>query len=179
MATSLAQQFANAVTPFEVEMLFKTQTAAGEKLLQLTELKGAVGQLAPSVNVLTETHTAASFTDGGGTSGTKVMTGSIPVGAVLLGTKVLVPAGFAGNTTATLVIGDGSDVDRYMTGTPSIFATAANGVETGVPSGNKLITTANQPTLTVTSSTDFTLVLAGGGSIVVSIYYIMTVSTTT
>lgn len=129
----------------------------------------------PRIEVLTETHLASLFTDGGGTSGTKVMSGSIPVGAILLGSKVLVPAGFAGDTTAVLIIGDGSDTDRYMTGTPSIFATAANGIETGVPSGSKLITTANSPTLTVTSSTDFALVMAGGGRITVSIFYMLTV----
>ena len=131
--------------------------------------------IVPRVSVLEETHTAASFTDGGAAVGTKTMTGYIPAGAVILGTKVLVPAGFAGNVSATMTIGDGSDAERYMTPTCNVFATAANGVQSGVPSGNKLQVTAVKPVLTVTSSTDFTLVLAGGGSVTVAIYYIVTV----
>jgi hypothetical protein len=83
--------------------------------------------------------------------------------------------GFAGDTTATIIVGDGSDTDRYMTGTPSVFATAAVGVESGVPSGSKLITTANRPTVTVTTSTDFGLAVTNGsGRVTVSIYYIKT-----
>ncbi len=127
--------------------------------------------ITPGLRVLTETHAAATFTDGGGAVGTKVMTGSIPVGAVLLGSKVLVPAGFAGDVSCVLTIGDGSDVDRYNTGTPSIFTTAANGIETGEPSGARLLTAANQPTLTITSAADITPVIAGGGSVTVSLLY--------
>jgi hypothetical protein len=125
------------------------------------------------VRCLTETILKSAFTDGGGTSGTYAMTGSIPVGAVLLGSKVIVNVGFSGDTSAALIIGDGSDTDRYNTSTINIFATAANGVESGVPSGSKLITTANSPTLTVTSTADFTNV-AAAGSITVSIFYLET-----
>lgn len=138
-------------------------------------LKHGVGATVTSrgVRCLTETILKSAFTDGGGTSGTYQMTGTIPVGAVLLGSKVIVNTGFSGDTTAALIIGDGSDTDRYNTSTINIFTTAANGVESGVPSGNKLITTANQPTLTVTSSADFTNV-ASAGSITVSIFYLET-----
>jgi hypothetical protein len=126
------------------------------------------------VETLTETHLASSFTDGGSTSGTKQFTAAVPLGAILLGSKTLVNAGFAGDVSAALIIGDGSDTDRYNTSTINVFTTAAAGVESGVPSGNKLLTAANKPTLTVTSSTDFTLVLTGGGSITVSLFYIRT-----
>lgn len=135
----------------------------------------AVKVAAPAWRVLTETHAASTFTDGGAAIGTKVMTGSIPVGAILMGSKVVVGTGFTGDTSAVLTIGDGSDVDRYNTSTIDIFTTAADGVESGVPSGSKLITTANQPTLTVTSAADITLVIAAAGSITVSIYYLATV----
>lgn len=121
---------------------------------------------------LTETWTRADFTDGGAAVGTRVMTGSIPVGAVLLGSKIIPVLGFTGDTSAVVTVGDGSDVDRYHTGTPNVFVTAANGVESGVPSGNKLITTANTPTITITSASDFTNVSAG--SITVAIFYIET-----
>lgn len=156
-----------------VQLLQSGRTQAMPALTFATSMQNLV---LPYVGALTETHAVAAFTDGGGASGTRTMTGSIPAGAVLLGTKVLVPGGFTGNTTAVLTIGDGSDVDRYMTGTPSVFTTDTDGIETGVPSGNKLIQTANQPVLTVTGATDFTAILADGtGIVTVSIYYIATV----
>lgn len=130
------------------------------------------GDVIPEVRALIETHIHSEFTDGGAAVGTLTMTGSVPVGAVLLGSKVIVNSGFVGDTSAVLTIGDGSDVDRYNTSTMNIFATATTGVQTNVPSGSKLITTANQPVLTVTSGADFTNVSAG--SITVAIYYIRT-----
>jgi hypothetical protein len=90
--------------------------------------------------VLSETVAVSQFTDGGSTSGTYQMAGSLPAGAIVLGSKFGPITGFAGDTTATLVVGDGSDVDRYNTGTPSVFATAAVGIDCGVPSGLKLLT---------------------------------------
>lgn len=124
------------------------------------------------VGVLEESFDHADFTDGGAAAGTIQFTGSLPAGAVVLGTKILVPEGFAGDTSAVVTIGDGTDVDRYMTGTPDVFSTAAAGVEAGVPSGSKLLTAANQPTITVTSDADWGSVTAG--QLTVSIYYIQT-----
>ena len=122
------------------------------------------------VSVIEETVDHADFTDGGGAAGTIQLQGTVPAGAVLLGSKVLVPEGFAGDSSAALTIGDGSDVDRYMTGTPSVFATAASGIQTGAPSGNRLLTADNRPTVTVTSGTDWGSVTAG--QLTISIYYI-------
>jgi hypothetical protein len=119
---------------------------------------------------LSETVAYDAFTDGGAAVGTYQMVGSVPKGALIVGCKILVPAGFAGDTSAVITVGDGTDVDRYMTGTPSVFATAADGVEAGVPSGDLLLTAENRPTLTVTTAADFTSVSAG--SVTVEIYYI-------
>jgi hypothetical protein len=124
---------------------------------------------------ITETIPVASFTDGGATVGTYVMTQAIPSGALILAARIGPVVGFAGDTTAALTIGDGSDVDRYNTGTPTIFTTAAVGVDAGVPSGLKLLTASNRPTLTVTSSADFTSVVSNGAGVVtITIYYIQT-----
>lgn len=120
--------------------------------------------------VLEETFEYDAFTDGGGAVGTIQFTGSVPAGAVVLGTKVTVGAGFAGDTSAALTIGDGTDVDRYNTSTLDVFSTAASGVQSGVPSGSLLLTSANQPTLTVTTNADFTSVSAG--EVTVAIYFI-------
>lgn len=144
-------------------------------------MTGAGGVLTPAdaigypVRGLTETILATQLTDGGAAAGTFQMAGTIPAGAVLVGSKLIVNAGFAGDVSAVLIVGDGSDTDRYNTGTPDIFTTAATGIQTGVPSGNKLITTANRPTLTVTSNADITPVIAGAGSLTLTLLYIATV----
>lgn len=134
---------------------------------------GGTGRSIALLGVLTETVAVAAFTDGGATVGTFQLLGSLPAGAIVLISKVGPVTGFAGDTTAALTIGDGSDVDRYNTSTVSVFATAAVGVECGIPSGTKLLTAANRPTLTITSTADFTSVVTNGaGVLTVEIYYI-------
>lgn len=122
------------------------------------------------VKSVTEVVGFADFTDGGAAVGTKVMTASIPKGALFLGAAVKATAGFAGNTSAVLTMGDGTDVDRYNTGTPNVFATAAEGIAVGIPSGALVHTAAVTPTLTVTTASDFTSVSAG--QLVVTLYYV-------
>jgi hypothetical protein len=142
--------------------------------LTITAPDPGTGQAQAMLGVLSETVPVASFADVTANGvGTYQMLGSIPAGAIILGTKLGPIVGFAGDVSATITIGDGSDVDRYNTGTPSVFTTAAVGVDCGVPSGLKLVTTANRPTLTITSSSDFTLVATNGAGVVtVSIYYV-------
>jgi hypothetical protein len=133
----------------------------------------STGRSAAVIGVLTETVTVAQFTDGGSTSGTYQMAGSIPAGAVALLSKVGPIVGFAGDTTAVLIIGDGSDTDRYNTSTVNVFATAAVGVDAGIRSGLALHTAAVRPTLTITSSADFTSVVSNAaGVLTVQIFYI-------
>jgi hypothetical protein len=134
---------------------------------------GGSGRTVGMVGCLSETVAVTAFTDGGGTSGTYQMAGSVPAGAVLLISKITPVAGFAGDVSATITVGDGSDVDRYHTGTPSVFTTAANGVECGIVSGTKLLTSLNRPTLTVTTAADFTSAVTDASGIVkVEIFYI-------
>jgi hypothetical protein len=108
------------------------------------------------------------FTDGGSTAGTKSLNGTIPVGAYLEKAQVRNLTGFTGDTTATIIISGGVDVvtdtDGYMTGTPSVFTTAT-ALTIGVPSGVRTVTTAGAPLVTVTSGSDFTLVVAGAMTI--------------
>lgn len=118
---------------------------------------------------LEEQHDHADFS-GAAAVGTIQMTGSLPAGALVVATKVTVEEGFAGDTSAALTIGDGSDVDRYNTGTLDVFSTAATGVEAGVPSGALLLTSANRPTLTITTNAAWSSVTAG--KVTVAIYYI-------
>jgi hypothetical protein len=109
------------------------------------------------------------LTDGGAAVGTLVMTADIPAGATATKSVVRNVVGWAGDTSAVLTIGDGTDADRYNTGTPSIFANAAI-VDMGAVSGTALHTSAvTTPTLTVTSGSDYGAVSAG--SLDVYIYF--------
>jgi hypothetical protein len=173
----------------DTDSLTLTKTSGGRPVGTLIRYRSATDvdvQLFPSivhqaidveagvrVGSISETVNHDDMTDGGSTAGTYQMTDSVPAGAILLGSKVLVTEAFAGDGATTMTIGDGSDVDRYMTGTPSVATLAATGIETGVPSGSKLVTAANRPTITVTSNSDFTSVNAG--QIVVTLYFLETV----
>lgn len=119
---------------------------------------------------VSETITYSQFTDGGSTSGTKALSTQIPVGARFLGCHITALTGFTGDTSAVVIIGDGTDTDRYMTGTPSVFTTAANGVSLGIPSGVLYHDAAKTVTVTVTSGADFTSVSAG--SMTVEYFYL-------
>ena len=65
----------------------------------------------------------SQFTDGGAAAGTYQVKFTLPVGFYVERSQVYDVTGFAGDTSAVIVVGDGSDVDRYNTGTPSVFAT--------------------------------------------------------
>jgi hypothetical protein len=120
---------------------------------------------------LTQTVGFADFTDGLGTSGTIDLTvGTIPAGATFLYSAVTAVTGFAGDTSAVLIIGDGTDHDRYNTGTINVFATAAAGVAAGAPSGVVYHDAAKTVKLTVTGAADFTSINAG--SVTVELYYL-------
>ena len=103
----------------------------------------------------------AEFTDGGSAAGTLDLGTSIPAGAVFERTLLTALTGFAGDTSAVIQIGDGTDVDRYNTGTPSVFADASAGADAGAPSGTKFHSTAKTPKVTITSGTDWGSVTAG------------------
>jgi hypothetical protein len=120
-----------------------------------------------------QTCAVGSFTDGGSTSGTLVLGLTIPAGARYVQTLSSALVGFAGDTTAVAILGDGSDTDRYNTSTPNFFTTAAAGVDMGAPSGTAFHSAAiSTVTLTVTSSSDFTLVKTNGaGSVVITMLY--------
>lgn len=122
------------------------------------------------MDYIEERVTRAQFTDGGAAVGTYSMKAQIPVGAEVIRTLVTDVTAFAGDTSAVLVVGDGTDVDRYNTGTPSVFTSAAM-VAMGIPSGTAGHAAAKTPVLTVTSASDFTSVT--GGALTVRIYYLV------
>ena len=78
--------------------------------------------------------------------------------------------GFSGDTSAVMTVGDGSDVDRYNTGTPDVFTTNASGADMGVVSGTAWHDAAATVTVTITSGADFTSVSAGTATIAIFYY---------
>ena len=161
-----------ALTAKQIKQLNNMNEAAqraslGTLLAQLEA--GSAGTL----RTFTQTVTRAEFTDGGAALGTFLITaGTIPVGSTFLVAQLEAVTGFIGDTSAVLTIGNASgDVDRYMTGTPSVFTTAAAGVALGAPSGVTYHDVAGSITLFVTSGADFTNVSAG--SLTLRFYYIV------
>ena len=155
--------------------LQKTQLNNSNAAMQRAQVGTLLGNLesgaAGILRKITQTVAYSAFTDGGGASGTFTLTeGSIPAGATVLFSAVTAITGFTGDTSAVITIGDGTDADRYNTGTPSVFTTAANGISVGAPSGVQYHAAAKNVVLTVTSATDFGAVSAG--SVTVPIYYL-------
>ena len=107
------------------------------------------------------------FTDGTGTSGTKTLTKQIPAGSIVIGSKVTVTEGFAGDTTAVADIGDGSDEDLFSQATFNVFAALANQVRacdiasSGAGRGIAPVDADTTVTVTVTAGSDWGLVTAG------------------
>ena len=147
-------------------------TASAAELNQLDNTTLTAGiTLTASLVKLTQTVGFAAFTDGGAAVGTFPLTvGTIPVGAVFLSAAVTAVTGFAGDESAALTIGDGTDVDRYNTSTVDVFTTAAGGVPAGIPSGVTYHAAAKTVTLTITTNADFTSVSAG--SVTVKLFYL-------
>ena len=137
------------------------------------DVTGSLTVPAPYLGMISATVGYAEFTDGGGASGTYELAGEIPAGALLQPIVVLLPAGFAGDTSAVLIVGDGTDTDRLNTGTIDVFTTDATGVNAGSPSGALYVKAAFNPVLTITSGSDWGAVNAG--SVTVKIPYLMTV----
>lgn len=126
----------------------------------------------PKLVVYQETCPVASFTDNLDATGQLDLATTIPAGAVFERATIHNVVGFAGDVSAVLTIGDGTDVDRYNTGTPSVFTTAAQGLDMGAPSGTAWHTAAVTPRLTITGNADFTSIVGeGNGTLVVTLFY--------
>ena len=110
------------------------------------------------------------FTDNLDATGTYDFASDLPAGATVIAVACTALIGFAGDTSAVMVLGDGSYDDRYMTGTPDVFSDASGGIALGAISGAPFHLAAKTPAIIVTSGADFSSVNAG--SISLDIYYI-------
>lgn len=123
-----------------------------------------------TMNKIEATIAFGDFTDSTGVTGVYTFTETIPIGAVVY-LSVLQPAlvGFAGDTTATIQIGDGTDADRFSTGTPDVFSDVAGGIALGAVSGTAYMAAAKSPVITITAGSDWGAVTAG--SLEFALYY--------
>ena len=125
----------------------------------------------PKVGMVQATIGVADFTDNLDTTGTFEFTDLLPAGAVVTQAMISAVTGFAGDTSAVVTIGDGTDVDRYNTGTPDVFSDAEH-VSAGAVSGVAYDLSAKTPTVTVTTATDFGLAVTdGSGEMTVTLFY--------
>jgi hypothetical protein len=122
------------------------------------------------MGVLAQRVVIGDFTDGGGVTGTLVLDGVIPVGALVTRVVVSDVTGFTGDTSAVLMVGDGTDDDRYNAAADIDVFTTVAALDGGIPQGTQVHTTAKSVTLTVTSAANFTAVAAG--AMTVKVFYV-------
>lgn len=134
---------------------------------EITWNRMALGGDGGGIGCINQTFAYDDLTDGGGAVGTLVLDEGIPDGAVVQQAILHSLTGFTGDTNAAITVGDGTDVDRYNTGTPSVFTTNASGVALGVPSGTIWHDDAKNITVTITTNADYTSVSAGQATILV------------
>ncbi len=127
------------------------------------------GDWRPVSGAIIQTVTESQFTDGGAAVGTLVMTYQIPIGATVKRVFLQALTGFTGNSSCALTVGDGTTADRYMTGTPSIYTTAAGETDLGAVSGTAYHAAAATVTITATGGSDWTNVTAGAMTVVIVI----------
>lgn len=161
-----------ADAPVGSRYLQKTATSA--RWYEKRKSDGADNDWALTWGEIRETVAFTDFTDGGAAVGTYNLTETIPAGAWVLRSMLRNVTGFAGDTSAVITVGDGdgggsTDVDRYNTGTPSVFATAT-AVDLGAPSGTQVHTAAATVRLAVTTASDWGKVTAG--RLTISIYFV-------
>ena len=113
----------------------------------------------------------ADFTDGGAAVGTLTLDGTIPAGATVTHTVVRDVTGFAGDTSAVLAVGDGTDADRYIknSATLNVFGSTSGPIlhADTVMDGIKYHVAAKQPVLTITSASDWGAVTAGALTVII------------
>ncbi|WP_300456636.1 hypothetical protein [Desulfobacula sp.] len=127
-------------------------------------------------SLLSQVLEIADFTDNTNTTGYIDFDAPLPVGAIPLGWKATVSEGFAGDTTAVMQVGISGDLDKYSANTAqSVLAAGVVGSLALAADAVTGFSAAKTPRVTVTGGADFTsIVTAGGGSMVVELFYIDT-----
>ena len=155
-----------------LEVTHALEVNGADVFSEVAALAGVTSSLAEknALNKIEETFAFGDFTDNADATGEVDFSEAIPVGATFLYAAVTAITGFTGDTTAVATIGDGTDVDRYNTGTLDVFTTIAAGIAAGDPSGVRYHAAAKTPVVTITGGADFTSIVAG--SITVELFYL-------
>ena len=136
---------------------------------------GTLTLAVPKVSVISKVCAIADFTDNLDTTGYIDFTSQLPAGAIVIGWKAIVSAGFAGDTSAVIKIGVDGTLGKFSASVAqSVFA--AGTVGSGAPMDTCFNAVASTPRITVTGNADFTsIVTEGNGAMNVYLYYIATV----
>ena len=117
---------------------------------------------------------ASEFTDGGATTGDYTLKTQIPVGAFVIGSKVIVKNAFDDDTTAVMTIGKTAGQDEFSDGTTIDVATAGTKGDSA-EDPMEFIASATDVILRITGASDFTDIAEGDGKMLVEVYYLSTV----
>ena len=123
------------------------------------------------VKALTETKALVNFNDNTNETGYADFTSQLPAGALVLGWKAVTTTGFAGDTLATLQVGEAGNLNRFsaiITG--SVMNVGTIGSHAPGTSDNPFCVAAVTPRLTVTGDSDFGNF--NSGSVTVTSFYI-------
>jgi len=132
--------------------------------------QGIYSDWSACMGVVAQYVTFADFTDGGAAIGTLTLDGVIPEGALVHRVVLQEVTGFTGDTSASLMVGDGTDDDRYNAAADIDVFTTVTALDGGAPQGTAIHITEAQPVLTITSAGNFTAVAAG--AFVIKIFYL-------
>jgi hypothetical protein len=136
---------------------------------QFLTVPGALG-------CIEQTFTVGQFTDVGAGVGRLDLSTTVPVGSRLLNCSLYISGAFLGDVTAVVTVGDGTDVDRFNTGTPSVFT--AGHKDMGAVSGTAYVATAITPRVTITTASEFGAAqLNGTGRGTIRLNYLQPAST--
>lgn len=118
----------------------------------------------------------ADFTDNTDTTGyIDFTTGQLPAGAIVLGCRVDVTEGFAGDTTAVVKVGKSGALADYSAITTASVLTDATRKQFMSPQLTAHVDSATTPRVTVTGTADFTSIVTNDtGEMQVTIFYLDT-----
>lgn len=117
------------------------------------------------IGYLSESFVVGDFTDNADATGYVDFTGSIPVGAIVLGWKAVTATGFTGDTTAVAQVGVAGTLDRFSSiTTNSVFAAGTVGAQPA-DDASAFCAAETTPRVTVTGGSDFGSVAAGATTV--------------
>lgn len=128
----------------------------------------------PAVRTVTQALTVSEFTDNTNATGYVDLSTQIPAQSIVIGWKINVTSGFAGDTTAIASVGVAGNLDAFSADTAqSVLAIAKVG--SNALAAESYTTAATTVRLTVTGGADFTTIkTANTAACTITVYYVQT-----